>query len=156
MASPCADGKTIEKELIAEDHHLFKAQKHLHAKDLLALNLRHGSHTFQRRNSELSTAAGSEHTCVLCARLRLVVHARMVRQDRELATTDVDYVKWTQWIFLQLFNRGLAEQSEAKVNWCAGLGTVLANEEVINGKSERGDFPVTRMPLRQWVLKITE
>lgn len=120
---------------------------------------------------------------------------------RELATTDIEYVKWTQWIFLQLFQKGLAVQSEARaaerarpslrhahrahvprqprpsiayvftsharaprcvpttqvpVNWCAGLGTVLANEEVIDGKSERGDFPVVRLPLRQWVLKITE
>lgn len=76
--------------------------------------------------------------------------------SRELATTDIEYVKWTQWIFLQLFKKGLAVQSEVPVNWCAGLGTVLANEEVINGKSERGDFPVERLPLRQWVLKITE
>jgi leucyl-tRNA synthetase len=75
---------------------------------------------------------------------------------RELATTDLDYVKWTQWIFLQLFHKGLAQQSEVPVNWCAGLGTVLANEEVINGLSERGNFPVERLPLRQWVLKITE
>jgi len=76
--------------------------------------------------------------------------------DRELATTDIDYVKWTQWIFLQLFNKGLAEQSEVSVNWCPALGTVLANEEVIDGLSERGDHPVERLPLRQWVLKITE
>mmetsp|Transcript_8919 Transcript_8919/g.28303 ORF Transcript_8919/g.28303 Transcript_8919/m.28303 type:complete len:859 (-) Transcript_8919:181-2757(-) len=75
---------------------------------------------------------------------------------RELATTDVDYVKWTQWIFLRLFEKGLAEQREVAVNWCPALGTVLANEEVIDGKSERGGFPVERQPLRQWVLKITE
>ncbi|KAL3922740.1 MAG: hypothetical protein SGILL_002043 [Bacillariaceae sp.] len=75
--------------------------------------------------------------------------------DRELATTDVNYVKWTQWIFLQLYKKGLAEQSEVSVNWCPALGTVLANEEVINGKSERGDHPVMRLPLRQWLLKIT-
>lgn len=75
---------------------------------------------------------------------------------RELATTDLDYVKWTQWIFLQLFKRGLATQSEVSVNWCPALGTVLANEEVINGLSERGNHPVVRTPLRQWVLKITE
>jgi len=75
--------------------------------------------------------------------------------ERELATTDEDYVKWTQWIFLQLFKQGLAFQSQVSVNWCADLGTVLANEEVIDGKSERGDFPVERMPLRQWVLQIT-
>ena len=74
---------------------------------------------------------------------------------REVATTDLAYVKWTQWIFVQLFKHGLAFQSEMSVNWCAELGTVLANEEVIGGLSERGGFPVTRMPLRQWVLKIT-
>lgn len=76
--------------------------------------------------------------------------------DREIATTDVEYVKWTQWIFLQLYKTGLAEQSSVSVNWCPALGTVLANEEVINGLSERGDHPVTRLPLRQWVLKITD
>lgn len=76
--------------------------------------------------------------------------------DREVSTTDIEYVKWTQWIFLQLFKKGLAEQSEVPVNWCPALGTVLANEEVINGLSERGNHPVKRIPLRQWVLKITE
>eukprot|EP00979_Chaetoceros_neogracilis_P010353 scaffold2455_cov212-Chaetoceros_neogracile.AAC.7 len=76
--------------------------------------------------------------------------------EREIATTDVDYVKWTQWIFLQLYKMGLAEQSSVAVNWCPALGTVLANEEIINGLSERGDHPVERFPLRQWVLKITE
>jgi len=76
--------------------------------------------------------------------------------ERELATTDIGYVRWTQWIFLQLFKRGLAFQSEVLVNWCPKLGTVLANEEIIEGKSERGGFPVERVPLRQWVLKITE
>ena len=76
--------------------------------------------------------------------------------DREIATTDVNYVKWTQWIFLQLFHKGLAEQSEVSVNWCPALGTVLANEEVIDGLSERGSHPVQRLPLRQWVLKITD
>jgi leucyl-tRNA synthetase len=111
--------------------------------------------------------------------------------DRELATTDVEYVRWTQWIFLQLYDtwfdaeqqRGrpigelpipdevrvvgndaihkyqddhrLAYQSEAPVNWCPALGTVLANEEVIDGKSERGGHPVERRPLRQWMLRIT-
>ena len=111
--------------------------------------------------------------------------------DRCLATTDRDYFRWTQWIFLILFDtwfdieqqRGrpiaelpipdeaksegenavalyrdqhrLAYQGEAMVNWCPGLGTVLANEEVIDGKSERGDHPVQRMPLRQWMLRIT-
>ena len=76
--------------------------------------------------------------------------------DCEIATTDVGYVKWTQWIFLQLFKQGLAEQSSVSVNWCPALGTVLANEEVINGLSERGDHPVERLPLRQWLLKITK
>lgn len=76
--------------------------------------------------------------------------------SRELSTTDLEYVKWTQWIFLRLFEQGLAEQREVPVNWCPALGTVLANEEVINGKSERGGHPVVRQPLRQWVLKITE
>eukprot|EP00571_Detonula_confervacea_P010871 CAMPEP_0172300670 /NCGR_PEP_ID=MMETSP1058-20130122/2693_1 /TAXON_ID=83371 /ORGANISM="Detonula confervacea, Strain CCMP 353" /LENGTH=913 /DNA_ID=CAMNT_0013010507 /DNA_START=112 /DNA_END=2853 /DNA_ORIENTATION=+ len=76
--------------------------------------------------------------------------------EKEMATTDVDYVKWTQWIFLQLYKKGLATQASKAVNWCPELGTVLANEEVINGLSERGDFPVERLPLRQWTLKITE
>ena len=75
--------------------------------------------------------------------------------DRELDTTDPAYVRWTQWIFLKLFARGLAYQSETPVNWCPELGTVLANEEVKDGKSDIGGFPVVRMPLRQWVLKIT-
>src|SRR5204862_6540895 len=111
--------------------------------------------------------------------------------DRELATTDVEYFRWTQWIFLVLFDtwfdaekqKGrpiselpipadvksqgetavrkfqdeyrLAYQSDALVNWCPALGTVLANEEVVDGKSERGSHPVIRMPLRQWVLRIT-
>ncbi len=74
---------------------------------------------------------------------------------RELATTDDGYVHWTQWIFLLLFDRGLAYQDEIPVNWCAALGTVLANEEVIDGKSERGNHPVVRTPLRQWMLRIT-
>jgi leucyl-tRNA synthetase len=111
--------------------------------------------------------------------------------DREIDTTDPAYYKWTQWIFLLLFdtwydpetNKGrpiaelpippeieakgedavrayrdakrLAYQAEVPVNWCEGLGTVLANEEVIDGKSERGGFPVVRMPMRQWLLRIT-
>src|SRR6188508_2739533 len=111
--------------------------------------------------------------------------------DRVLATTDVEYFRWTQWIFLVLFDtwfdveqqkgrpiselpipaeikaqgenasrkiqdeHRLAYQADALVNWCPGLGTVLANEEVIDGKSERGNHPVIRMPLRQWSLRIT-
>jgi len=76
--------------------------------------------------------------------------------DRELATTDPKFYKWTQWIFLQIYNKGLAYVDEIPVNWCPELGTVLANEEVINGKSERGNYPVYRVPMRQWVLRITE
>src|SRR5215211_7131500 len=112
--------------------------------------------------------------------------------SRELATTEVEYVRWTQWIFLQIYDtwfdaeqqrgrpiselpipedvRGqgddavrtyqdehrLAYQHEAPVNWCPALGTVLANEEVVNGKSEVGGHPVVRMPLRQWLLRITD
>jgi leucyl-tRNA synthetase len=75
--------------------------------------------------------------------------------SREIDTTDPAYVKWTQWIFLRMYERGLAYQSEIPVNFCPALGTVLANEEVIDGKSERGGFPVLRIPLRQWILKIT-
>ncbi|MCI2254274.1 leucine--tRNA ligase [Domibacillus sp. PGB-M46] len=75
--------------------------------------------------------------------------------DREINTTDPDYYKWTQWIFLQLYKKGLAYVDEVPVNWCPALGTVLANEEVIDGKSERGGHPVERRPMRQWMLKIT-
>lgn len=76
--------------------------------------------------------------------------------DREISTTDPNYYKWTQWIFTQLYEKGLAYVDEVAVNWCEALGTVLANEEVIDGKSERGGHPVVRMPMRQWVLRITE
>ncbi|MEI7893310.1 MAG: class I tRNA ligase family protein, partial [Myxococcales bacterium] len=75
--------------------------------------------------------------------------------SREVDTTAPSYVAWTQWIFLQLFRRGLAYQAKIPVNWCPELGTVLANEEVIDGKSERGSHPVERVPLRQWMLRIT-
>lgn len=75
--------------------------------------------------------------------------------DREINTTDEKYYKWTQWIFLKLFEKGLAYEAEVPVNWCPALGTVLANEEVIDGKSERGGHPVVRKPMRQWMLKIT-
>jgi leucyl-tRNA synthetase len=75
--------------------------------------------------------------------------------SREVDTTDPKYVRWTQWIFLKLFERGLAFQGEIPVNWCPELGTVLANEEVIDGRSERGNYPVIRQPLRQWQLRIT-
>ncbi|EGQ22177.1 leucine--tRNA ligase [Sporosarcina newyorkensis 2681] len=76
--------------------------------------------------------------------------------DREINTTDPSYYKWTQWIFIQLYKRGLAYIDEVPVNWCPALGTVLANEEVIDGLSERGNHPVERRPMRQWVLRITE
>ena len=76
--------------------------------------------------------------------------------SREIDTTSPEYVRWTQWIFLQLFKRGLAFQEKIAVNWCAALGTVLANEEVIDGRSERGNYPVERLPLRQWLLRITQ
>jgi leucyl-tRNA synthetase len=75
--------------------------------------------------------------------------------SREISTTDPDYYRWTQWIFLQLFKRGLAYVAEVPVNWCPALGTVLANEEIVDGKSEVGGFDVIRKPMRQWVLKIT-
>jgi len=75
--------------------------------------------------------------------------------DREVDTTDPKYFRWTQWIFLQLFKRGLAYVDERPVWWCPELRTVLANEEVVDGKSEVGGFPVERRNLRQWVLRIT-
>ena len=75
--------------------------------------------------------------------------------EREFSTTDPDYYRWTQWIFLKLFERGLAYVAEVPVNWCPALGTVLANEEIVDGKSEVGGFDVVRKPMRQWVLKIT-
>ncbi|MBR2906037.1 MAG: leucine--tRNA ligase, partial [Lentisphaeria bacterium] len=75
--------------------------------------------------------------------------------DREINTTDPSYYRWTQWIFLQLYKKGLAYIDEVPVNWCPALGTVLANEEVIDGRSERGNHPVIRKPMKQWMLKIT-
>lgn len=75
--------------------------------------------------------------------------------DREVDTTDPKYYRWTQWIFRKLYEKGLAYQCEAPVNWCEELGTVLANEEVVDGKSEVGGFPVVKKPMRQWMLKIT-
>lgn len=74
---------------------------------------------------------------------------------REINTTDPDYYKWTQWIFTKLYEKGLAYEAEVSVNWCPALGTVLANEEVVDGVSERGGHPVYRKPMRQWMLKIT-
>ena len=76
--------------------------------------------------------------------------------DREISTCDPSYYKWTQWIFKQLYNDGLAELIEMPVNWCEGLGCVLSNDEVINGKSERGGFPVVRKNMKQWVMDIQD
>ena len=76
--------------------------------------------------------------------------------DREINTTDEKYYKWTQWIFLQLYHKGLAYEAEVPVNWCPELKAVLANEEVVDGKSDIGGHPVIRQPMRQWVLKITD
>lgn len=76
--------------------------------------------------------------------------------DREIMTCDSSYYKWTQWIFAKMFDNNLAYVDYKPVNWCPELGTVLANEEVIDGKSERGGFPVIRKPMRQWMLRITE
>ena len=76
--------------------------------------------------------------------------------SREVSTADPKYYKWTQYIFLKLYERGLAYQKEVPVNWCPALKTVLANEEVIDGKSERGGHPVYRVPMKQWMLKITD
>ena len=75
--------------------------------------------------------------------------------SREIDTTDPGYYRWTQWIFCKLFERGLAYEAEVAVNWCPALGTVLANEEVTGGKSERGGHPVVRLPMKQWMLRIT-
>ena len=74
--------------------------------------------------------------------------------SREISTCDPNYYKWTQWIFKQLYNDGLAKLVEMPVNWCEGLGCVLSNDEVINGKSERGGFPVVRKNMKQWVMDI--
>jgi leucyl-tRNA synthetase len=76
--------------------------------------------------------------------------------SKEINTTDPNYYKWTQWIFLQLYNKGLAYEEEVAVNWCPELRTVLANEEVVDGKSEIGGHPVIRTPMKQWILRITK
>ena len=75
--------------------------------------------------------------------------------DREINTTDPSYYKWTQWIFTKMYEKGLAYQDEIAVNWCPALNTVLSNEEVVDGVSERGGHPVYRRPMKQWMLKIT-
>lgn len=76
--------------------------------------------------------------------------------DREVATSNIDYYRWTQWIFIQLYNKGLAYEDEISVNWCPELKTVLANEEIVDGKSEIGGHLVIRRPMKQWMLKITQ
>ena len=76
--------------------------------------------------------------------------------EREINTTDEKYYKWTQWIFLKLYEKGLAYEAEVPVNWCPELKAVLANEEVIDGVSEIGGHPVVRKPMRQWMFRITE
>ena len=76
--------------------------------------------------------------------------------DREINTTDPKYYRWTQWIFLKLYNKGLAYEAEVPVNWCPELKAVLSNEEVVDGKSDIGGHPVERVPMRQWMLKITD
>jgi leucyl-tRNA synthetase len=76
--------------------------------------------------------------------------------SREISTCDASYYKWTQFIFLKLFEKGLAYQKEVPVNWCPALKTVLANDEIVDGKSERGGHPVIRVPMKQWMLKITD
>ncbi len=76
--------------------------------------------------------------------------------EREVNTTDPKYYKWTQWIFLQLFKKGLAYEAEVPVNWCPELKAVLSNEEVVDGKSDIGGYPVERLPMRQWMLRITD
>ena len=76
--------------------------------------------------------------------------------SKEINTTDPNYYKWTQWIFMQLYNKGLAYEQEVAVNWCPELKAVLANEEVVNGKSDIGGHSVVRLPMRQWILKITD
>lgn len=76
--------------------------------------------------------------------------------NREISTCEPKYYKWTQFIFTKLYERGLAYQKEVPVNWCPALKTVLANDEVVDGKSERGGHPVVRVPMKQWMLKITD
>ena len=76
--------------------------------------------------------------------------------DREINTTDEKYYKWTQWIFLQIYKKGLAYEAKVPVNWCPELKAVLANEEVVDGKSEIGGHPIIRKPMRQWMFRITD
>ena len=103
------------------------------------------------KHPEIFTRANIEH-------FKNQINALGLSYDwtKEIATIDPDYYKWTQWIFLQMFKHDLAYVSDIPVNYCPELGTVLANEEVVDGKSEVGGFDVIRMPMRQWILKITE
>ncbi len=98
-----------------------------------------------------------ETTALNIATFRRQIQALGFSYDwgREISTCAPDYYRWTQWIFLKLYERGLAYMAEVPVNWCPALGTVLANEEVIDGKSERGGHEVIRKPMRQWMLRIT-
>ena len=75
--------------------------------------------------------------------------------DREVTTSDPNYYKWTQWVFEQMYKKGLAYEAEVPVNWSPDLGTVVANEEIVDGKTERGGYPVYRRNMRQWMLKMT-
>ncbi|MGN1227401.1 MAG: class I tRNA ligase family protein, partial [Christensenellales bacterium] len=82
--------------------------------------------------------------------------ALSVDWSKEVSTCEPSYYKWTQWIFEQLYKAGLAKEVEMPVNWCEELGTVLANDEVIDGKSERGGFPVVKKNMKQWVIDIPQ
>lgn len=91
---------------------------------------------------------------------QIIESGKGIDWDREFATADPGYFKWTQWIFKKMYEHGLAVLKDVEVNWCEGLGTVLANDEIemVNGKmvSERGNYPVVKKAMRQWVLRITQ
>ncbi len=99
--------------------------------------------------------AGLTHRCIENFKRQLKSLGFSYDWQKEVATCDPNYYKWTQWIFSKLYEMGLAYQAEVFVNWCPELKTVLANEEVVDGKSERGGHPVYRVPMKQWMLKIT-
>ncbi|MBU1094426.1 MAG: leucine--tRNA ligase [Firmicutes bacterium] len=90
---------------------------------------------------------------------QIIESGKGIDWDREFATADPNYFKWTQWIFKKMYEHGLAVLKDVEVNWCEGLGTVLANDEIelVDGKmvSERGNYPVVKKAMRQWVLRIT-
>ena len=100
--------------------------------------------------------AETTHKAIENFRRQLKAFGMSFDWTREIATCDPEYYHWTQFIFAELFKRGLAYQKEVPVNWCPALKTVLANEEVVDGKSERGGHPVIRKPMKQWMLKITK